>query len=421
MKNPIPDYLGDLLDEVRDERGGAVPTYIPELSKADPEWLGLALCTTSGNIYSAGDDEVEFTIQSLSKPFAYALAIEDAGMDAVFEAVGLEPSGEAFNELSLGDDGRPVNAMINAGAITVNQLINGPDSSVDDRVEIIRQFLSALAGRDLEIDERSAETEVEGADRNLTLAHMLRSYDIITDSAHDAVLSYTRQCSVKVTVRDLAVMAATLANGGVHPWTERQLVEPNVARLTLSVMNSSGMYDAAGSWQARVGIPAKSGVSGGILGTLPNQLGIAALSPRLDESGNSVRGVKIFEELSEEMGLHLMNGTGIIGSESVRTIEHHGEDSVVVLQGPIDFSAAETALHKLAGVNLTGERVVLDLERVTHAQPIGVKMLGEGLRRLREQGQDIACLDPEGYLVDNKLDDGTLVPEFDEYDEAVAD
>ncbi|MDR7330146.1 glutaminase [Corynebacterium guangdongense] len=416
MENPIPDYLGDILDSVRDDSSGEIPTYIPELAQADPEWLGLALCTTSGHLYSAGDDDVEFTIQSLSKPFAYALAIESAGMDAVVDAVGLEPSGEAFNELSLGEDGRPVNAMINAGAITVNQLINGPDSGVDERVEMIRDYFSRLAGRELEIDEKSAESELAGADRNLSLAHMLRSYDIITDSAQDAVLSYIRQCSVKVTVKDLAVMAGTLANGGVHPRSGEKLVDARVARLTLSVMNSSGMYDAAGRWQARVGIPAKSGVSGGIIGTLPSQLGIAALSPRLDGSGNSVRGVKAFEELSDQMGLHLMNGVGMSGSETVRTIEHRGGDSVVVLQGPVDFSAAEAALHAISGRKLTGERVVLDLERVTHTQPMGIAMLGEGLRRLREGGREIASHDPRGFLLDNELDDGTLVPDVMDLD-----
>lgn len=414
MQSPIPDYLEDILESAREERHGEIPTYIPQLAENDPEWLGAAVCTTSGNIYSTGDDDVEFTIQSISKPFAYALAIEECGLEEVLDTVGLEPSGESFNELSLGRDKRPMNAMINAGAIAVNQLINGEDSEVDERVEKIREVFSNLAGRQLVVDEKSAETELEGADRNLSIAHMLRSYDIIEDDAHDAVLSYIRQCSVLVTAKDLAVMSATLANGGVNPVTKQRIFSPPVARLVMSVMSSAGMYDAAGRWMARVGIPAKSGVSGGLIGMLPGQLGIATLSPRLDESGNSVRGVRIFEKLSEDMGLHLMNVHGSVGEEAVRDIREEDDDAIVELQGAIDFSAAESALHTLVNTNFDCERIVLDMTAVSGTQRMGTRMLGEGLRRLREGGLEIAVVDPDDRMGKRKLEDGTIMPKLEE-------
>ena len=173
MKTPIPFYLQEILTKVRDNRDGAVADYIPELAKAEPEYLGAAMCTTTGHVYSAGDDEVEFTLQSLSKPFVYALALQELGLSAVREIVGMEPSGEAFNELSLNrDDHRPVNPMINAGAIAVTQLINGVDSEPAARVERLRTYFSRLAGRDLLIDDAMRSSELEVSERNLSLAHL---------------------------------------------------------------------------------------------------------------------------------------------------------------------------------------------------------------------------------------------------------
>lgn len=414
MRTPIPQYLQETIDAVRGQTHGELPAYIPGLGNADPDNLALALCTVSGHVYSAGDDDVEFTIQSISKPFVYAMAVQEWGMDIVLDTVGMEPSGEAFNELSLHSvDNRPVNPMINAGAIAVNQLINGVDSDVDDRVEVIRQKMSDLAGRELVIDEGFADAEIEEADRNLSLAHMLRSYGIIDDMAHDAVDSYTRQCSILVTVRDLAVMAATLANGGVHPVTEEVVFDVDVCQLTLSVMGSAGMYDSAGRWMATVGIPAKSGVSGGLLGTLPGQLGLASLSPNLDPSGNSVRGVKIFEKLSDEMGLHLMSTERSAGVHAIRTISRRGDDSVVTLQGVVNFSAAEAILHTLVERDFTGDRVVLDFSRVVESNEMGRYMLKEGLGILRAQGYEIAVVDPDDEIEDRQMDDGTEVPLID--------
>ena len=192
--------------------------------------------------------------------------------------------------------------MINAGAITAHSLVGEPDTTPDERVERIIRLLSDLAGRELSVDEDVWRSEVATADRNLAIAHMLRSHGILTDSAVEVVSAYSRQCAVLVTARDLALMAATLANGGVQPVTGKQVFTGAQVRHVMSVMLTCGMYDSAGDWVSSVGIPAKSGVGGGIIGALPGQAGLATFAPPLDEHGNSVRGVEAFERLSRDMG-----------------------------------------------------------------------------------------------------------------------
>lgn len=421
MKTPIPFYLREILDHVRDDKRGKVADYIPELAVANPDYLGAAMCTTTGHVYWAGDADIEFTMQSISKPFVYALALQELGLEAVRSIVGMEPSGEAFNELSLNrDDHRPVNPMINAGAIAVTQLINGVDSGVDERVERIRSYMSRLAGHELHIDESVSGSELENAERNLALAHMLRNYNIIEDEAHDAVLTYTRQCSIRVTVKDLAVMSATLANGGRQPITDDKILDADVCRLTLALMSSAGMYDGAGRWMAEVGIPAKSGVAGGLLGTLPGQLGVATFSPRLNEEGNSVRGVEAFKLLSKDMGLHLMSTEERYGVQPIRRIVDEDTATVIYLQGVLNFNAAETVLHELERYDLSTAKVVLELSNVTATNRMGRRMLKEGLRRIRESGFDIELVDPDQELEDLKMSDGTEVPVGDPEDYQIA-
>ncbi|TYR16185.1 glutaminase [Corynebacterium urealyticum] len=402
-RHMVHGYLQEILEDLKDSDGGEVADYIPELATADPEPFAVALATTDGAVYSAGlnegDDELEFTIQSASKPFVYAAAIQERGLKKVRATVGMEPSGEAFNELSL-DPGsnRPMNPMINAGAIAVNQLINGEDSTVEERTEVIRQFLSELAGRDLEIDYVVCNSELEVADRNLSIAHMLRSHGIIEDMAHDAVESYTQQCSVKVTVRDLAVMAATLASGGIQPLTGKRVVSSLVSRQVQAVMSSAGMYNLAGRWMSVVGIPAKSGVSGGIMGTLPGVMGLATFSPRLDKTGNSVRGVKTFHRLSEDMSLHLM-GLRQRGDTAVRDIITRedgpdGRTTTIELQGIIDFAAAENAWRTILQEEKLADRVVFDLSEVASVNDIGRRMVVQGFQGLRTAGRNVILKDP---------------------------
>ncbi|MDO5031353.1 glutaminase [Corynebacterium sp.] len=421
MQTPIPYYLGRILDSVRDNRDGQVADYIPELADANPETLGVALCSVTGHLYCAGDAETRFSIQSISKPFVYALALQELGREAVNEVVGMEPSGQAFNELSLGKDNRPVNPMINAGAIAVNQIINGVDSTVEDRVERIRSFMSQLAGRELLIDDSVCDSELENSERNLSIAHMLRSYGVIQDEAHDAVLSYIKQCSLSVDVRDLAIMSATLANGGRQPVTGEKVLDADVCRLTLAGMSSCGMYDGAGKWMAEVGIPAKSGVSGGLLGTLPGQLGVATFSPRLNEQGNSVRGVEAFELFSEDMGLHLMSTEKRFGVYPVRTVDEDEEIAIIRLQGHINFTAAEAVLYELTQRQFSGKKLALDFSLVTGLHKMGRKMLKESLRRLRDEGNEVALFDEKGIVTDRAMSDGTMVPLADREDYVITD
>lgn len=408
MRTPVPDYLHEVLRDLAEEHGGALADYIPELAKADPEVFGVALTTVAGRTHSAGDDTVEFSIQSLAKPFTYAAALTDRGQEVVAATVGVEPSGEAFNELSLeGETHRPKNPMINAGALATHQLLVGSGADTVERVERLVGFLSELAGRPLTIDESVYRSEWNTAERNLAIAHMLRNYGVITNTAHEVVDGYTQQSSVQVTVCDLALMGATLANSGVHPVTGKRVVAPDVARRTLSIMAGSGMYDASGDWLMRVGIPAKSGVSGGMLGALPGQVGVATISPRLDAHGNSVRGVAICERLSRDMGMHLMEAEPHGASALRRSTPQNGA-TVYELQGVVQFSGAEQVLERLASDAIATPIVALDVSRVDRFNDVGRRMVLEGLRRLALDGFAVELIDPDEMLPEPDLGDGTL-------------
>ena len=220
MRSVVHDYLAEALSDLAADDSGELAGYIPELAGANPDRLGAVFATVDGEVYGAGDADEEFTIQSISKPFAYALALADRGFSAVLAKVGVEPSGEAFNEISLENEtGRPRNPMINAGAITTRSLLGSEHLLPAERVDRVVRGLSAFAGRRLEVDETVCVSEMDNAHRNHASAHMLRSHNILTGDPRDVVEGYIRQCSVLVTARDLAVMAATLANQGVNPVT----------------------------------------------------------------------------------------------------------------------------------------------------------------------------------------------------------
>lgn len=407
MSTPVPEYLEKILDLVRDDDSGEVADYIETLRDADPDKLALALCTASGHLYAVGDADYEFSIQSISKPFAYAMALQELGPEEVHKIVGVEPSGEAYNAISLDEQtNRPSNPMINAGAIAVNQLINGSDSSVEERVEKIRAFFSRLAGRELGIDFDLVEHEIESAHRNLAIAHLLSEFGMLQDDVRDAINSYTQQCAVLVTVKDLAAMAATLANGGVQPITGERVLSSEASRVTQAVMTAAGMYDGSGRWMVNVGIPAKSGVAGGLIGTMPGQLGIASLSPRLNEQGNSVRGVRIFKELSDGLGLNLM-GADFYAAPGIKSVTRRDDATVVQLQGMINFTAAEKILHDLHELRLTGSTLVLDVSNVTAFNKAGRLLIKEGVRQIRDDGFNVSIYDPDTAMPDYEFSDGT--------------
>jgi glutaminase len=291
----ITEALEAAVADARPLEGGALADYIPELGTADPTAVGIALVGVGGRVFEAGDSGVEFTIQSISKPFVYALALEHLGIDAVLEKVGVEPSGEPFNAISLDDSGRPKNPMINAGAIVAASLVPG---------DVVRDGLALFAGRDLRVDDAVFRSELETGHRNRALAHLALAAGVLGTSVDAATEDYFRQCSLLVSARDVATMAATLANAGFNPLTGERVVSEPVARWTLAVMASCGMYDASGEWLARVGLPAKSGVGGGIVAVDPGLFGIGTFSPPLDERGNSVRGCAMLESLSAGNGFH---------------------------------------------------------------------------------------------------------------------
>ncbi|MEV0648200.1 glutaminase A [Phytomonospora sp. NPDC050363] len=299
----VAEILRQIAGEVESHEDGHVADYIPQLALADPAVFGLAMASMDGEVGGAGDPRAPFTIQSISKPFVYALALADHGLDAVSRWVGAEPSGEAFNAISLeAGTGRPANPMINAGAIVVSGLVEADE---------ILPFLSAFAGRALDVDEAAYASEAATGDRNRALAYLMRSAGALPGEPGPLLDSYFRQCSIRVTATDLAVMAATLANGGRNPVTGAEVVAEPVAVLVQAVMASCGMYDAAGDWLLRVGLPAKSGVSGGVIATSPGRCGVAAFSPRLDPTGASVRGVAAVRMLSDRFGLHLMHNPSV--------------------------------------------------------------------------------------------------------------
>ena len=402
MHSPIPSYLDEVLQSVAADRTGVLANYIPELAEVDPERLGASIAMVDGELYASGDTDSLFTIQSISKPFVYALALADRGFERVLDKVGVEPSGEPFNEISLEDSsGRPLNPMINAGAITTHSLVGTETMNPAERMERVISGLSAFAGRSLDVDEAVYSSEIEHAHRNLAIAHMLRSHDILTENPAGVVEGYTRQCSLLVTVQDLAMMAATLANYGVQPVTGEQVVPKTVVRQVLSVMFTCGMYNAAGDWATQVGIPAKSGVGGGIIGAVPGQLGLATFSPRLDVHGNSVRGVSLFERFSSDMGMHVMN-IPTVARSAIRANYRIGSGEkitqVIQLQGRIRFAGAERVIREIVDTHYTGTRIALDVTRVYSVDEVAQHMLLEIMRRMRHEGYTVYLIDQDDTI-----------------------
>lgn len=399
MRSPILDYLDGIITETAHIDSGATADYIPELAEADPDRVAVALCTVNGTVYASGDSDHEFSIQSMSKPFAYALAIEDCGLASILGQVGVEPSGEAFNELSLDPEtGKPRNPMINAGAIATHALVrNDPEPALGRMLE----FFSRLAERPVEVDEAVAASELSHGDRNLGLAYLLHSSGNLARDPHEAVTGYIRQCAASVTVSDLALMAATLANGGLQPNTGERLLCREGNRQVLSVMASCGMYDAAGDWLTTVGIPAKSGVAGGIIGVLPGQVGVAVFSPRLDPHGNSARGVEMMRRLSDDMNLHLMEPSRPARS-SLRERQRVDVDgrpaTVYVLQGDLVLSSIESLTHEIVTNPPETELVVFDMSRVDEVVPVARRTSSETATKLCDEGHRILIVDPEGTI-----------------------
>ncbi len=306
VASPFRQYLSDLHAKYQSATEGAVADYIPELALADPNWFGICVVTTDGQVFEVGDCDPLFTIQSISKAFVYGLALEDHGRDYVNSKVSVEPTGEAFNAIVLDEvTNRPYNPMVNAGAIATADLIKG--DSATDRLKRMLAMFKRYTGRDLDINVPVFLSEKGTGFRNRAIAYLMLNFGMVTDRIDETLDLYFQQCSIMINARDLAMMAATLANGGVNPVTGERALDEHYVQDVVSVMLTCGMYDYSGEWVYRVGLPAKSGVGGGITALAPGKLGIGTFSPPLDAKGNSYRGIKVCEDLSRDFGLHLFN------------------------------------------------------------------------------------------------------------------
>lgn len=304
--NPRVDALvAEALARYRGAAEGKVADYIPALAKADPAWFGLCVTGVDGVVHAAGDADHAFSIQSISKPFVFALVCNALGGSRAREAVGVNATGLPFNSvmaIELNAD-RTMNPMVNAGAIATTSL--APGATAAARWDFIREGLSRFAGRELSVDEEVYESEAATNQRNQGIARLLHGYGRMYSDPEEATDIYTRQCALNVTARDLAVMGATLADGGVNPVTKERVVDADRCKRVLAVMATAGLYEQSGDWLYEVGLPGKSGVAGGLVTISPGKGGLGVFSPPLDEAGNSVRGQLVTRFLSERLGLNL--------------------------------------------------------------------------------------------------------------------
>jgi glutaminase len=280
---------------------GANADYIPALAKVDPNVWGIALVTTDGRVFTKGDVTTEVSIQSISKVFTMAKVMEESGPMAIYDNMGVDATGQPFNAIEPIEmfQGAEMNAMVNPGAIAATSMVKG--STSDEIWDSILSYYNDFAGRELVVLEDVYESEAATNQRNQALAELMYAYGRIEDNPSQATDIYTRQCSVGVNAKDLAIMAATLANGGSNPVTGKKLMDAENVPEVLAVMATAGLYDDAGKWLFKTGLPAKSGVGGGILAVAPGLFGIAAISPPLDEAGNSVRAQRAIDDIVDAL------------------------------------------------------------------------------------------------------------------------
>ncbi|XP_058798519.1 glutaminase liver isoform, mitochondrial isoform X1 [Phymastichus coffea] len=312
----IPDFPGftkhieDFYWKCKSNLEGKVASYIPQLARMNPEYWGVSVCSIDGQRFSIGDTTIPFTLQSCSKPLTYAIALERLGPEVVHQYVGQEPSGRNFNELVLDHNKKPHNPMINAGAILVCSLLKTlikPEMTLAEKFDFTMNYFKRLAGGEsLGFNNAVFLSEREAADRNYALGFYMREHGCYPEKTNlrECMDFYFQCCSMESNCEAMAVMAATLANGGICPITEEKVLKPDSVRDVLSLMHSCGMYDYSGQFAFKVGIPAKSGVSGSLLVVIPNVMGICTWSPPLDPLGNSCRGVQFCEELVNEFNFH---------------------------------------------------------------------------------------------------------------------
>ncbi|CAK6952740.1 glutaminase 2b isoform X1 [Scomber scombrus] len=308
----IPEFdvfaqkINEIYHTVQKQNDGVVANYIPQLAKFSPGLWGVSLCTVDGQRHSVGDTKLPFCLQSCVKPLQYAIAVHEAGTDMVHRYVGMEPSGLKFNMLSLDDEDKPHNPMVNAGAIVISSLIK-PRSNKAEKFDYVMEFVKKMTGQEyVGFSNATFQSEKETGDRNFAIGYYMKEKKCFPPGADmiDALDFYFQLCSIEVTCESGSIMAATLANGGICPITGEHVLSAEAVRNTLSLMHSCGMYDFSGQMAFHVGLPAKSGVSGAVLLVIPNVMGVMCWSPPLDRVGNSVRGIHFCQELVSLFNFH---------------------------------------------------------------------------------------------------------------------
>lgn len=323
----IPDFaefcreVTGMFEQTKPNREGVLPEYIPQLSRVDPEQFGVSICTIDGQMFSIGDARTEFCVQSCGKPVTYCLALEEHGVELVHRYIGCEPSGHGFNELKLNNQGKPHNSMINAGAIMACSLIQ-QDKELADRFDyVLGAWHRAAGGRRIGFSNSVYLSERRSADRNFALGYLLREHKAFPEHSDliETLEFYLQSCAIEADAEAMAVTAATLANAGMCPTSGQRVFGPPTVQKCLSMMSSCGMYDFSGEFAFAVGLPAKSGVSGAIIGVVPNVLGFCTWSPRLDQHGNSIRGLEFCRRLVQTYNFHAYDTlTGLSGKKDPR-------------------------------------------------------------------------------------------------------
>jgi len=416
IDSPIMDYLHDLRGRFAGLDAGKIADYIPELAKASSSSFGISMATTEGHVYEVGDSRHVFTIQSISKPFVYGLALEDNGRTDVLNKIGVEPTGDAFNSISLDPlTGQPANPMINAGAITSAGMVMGHDN--DKKINRVMDMLSAYAGRPLSLDEAVYLSESQTGHRNRAIGYMLRNFNILEEDPAETLELYFKQCSVSVSCRDLALMGATLANAGINPLTQERAIRGEYVENVLSVMGSCGMYDYAGEWIYKVGMPAKSGVAGGIVAVLPGKLGIGVFSPPLDKRGNSVRGIEVCNRISMDFNLHMFNvvqpGKSVIRSaydgrhitskhlrnaaDRARLQQEGQRIRVYEIQGDLNFSTTEVIVNEIVSKSTDADYFIVDLKRVLTLDQSACRLFYQLLLKLAARDKQLLFTNCETF------------------------
>ena len=309
VAEPSAEDFQRVVDEAytlfKDVNEGANANYIPILDTVPSDLFGVVIATRDGRIYAAGEQEYRFSIQSVSKPFTAALIMAQQGPEAVREKIGVEPTGMAFNSKMALEiyPARSVNPLVNAGAIAAVSLVKA--DSEEQRWNLVHDNIEGFAGEKLPVLEEVYNSEYETAWGNRAIANLLFNYQRLYSDPEEALRVYTRQCSIGVNTRDLAIMGATLANGGVNPLTQRRMLPAEHVPELLAIMATAGFYDESGEWMFSAGLPSKTGVGGGIVSVVPGKFAIAAFSPRLNAAGNSVRSMRAIRHIAGELGVGL--------------------------------------------------------------------------------------------------------------------